>query len=108
VPSLHDLVKNPEHKQMLDFVALSERVGLGFYVQSQVPKDRTTALRAAFEATMKDPDFLAEARKKKAPVNPVSGAEIAKIIEEGYRIPPAVLEKMKVMVGLGGKAKKSR
>lgn len=105
VPSLHDLVADPEHKQMLDFVALSERVGLGFYVQQQVPKERMAALRTAFEATMKDPEFLADAKKKNAPVNPVAGDEIAKIIEDGYRIPPDVLQKMKVMVGLAGAGK---
>ncbi len=103
VPSLHDLVKNPEHIQMLDFVALSERVGLGFYVQDQVPKDRTAALRKAFEATMKDPAFLAEAKAKNAPVNPIPAAELAAIVKQGYRIPPDVLQKMKVMVGLDRK-----
>ena len=105
VPSLHDLVKDPEHNQMLDFVALSERVGLGFYVQSQAPKDRTAALRKAFEATMADPAFLAEAKSKNAPVNPVSAAELAAIVKRGYRIPPDVLQKMKVMVGLDKKKK---
>lgn len=106
VPSLHDLVKNPEHRQMIDFLTLSERVGLGFWVAPQVPKDRYHALRAAFAATMKDPAFLAEAKSRNAPVNPVSGEEVAGIVKRGYAIPPATVKKMKAMIGLGSKKRK--
>ena len=105
VPSLTDLVKDPVHRQMLDFTMLSERVGLGFWTQAQVQKDRFLALKTAFEDTMKDPAFLAEAKSRNAGVNPVSGPELAEIVNKGYQIPPDVLEKMKVMVGLSGKNK---
>jgi len=105
VPSLLDMVTNPEHRQMLDFTMLSERVGLAFWIQSQVRKNRFLALRAAFEATMKDPAFLAEAKDRNAPVNPVSGPALAEIVNKGYQIPPPVLEKMKAMAGLSGKSK---
>lgn len=105
VPSLTDLVTDPEHRQMLDFTMLSERIGLAFWTQSQVQKDRFLALRSAFEATMKDPAFLAEAKSRNAPVNAVKGPALAEIVDKGYRIPAPVLEKMKVMVGLSGKNK---
>jgi tripartite-type tricarboxylate transporter receptor subunit TctC len=105
VPSITDLVTNPEHRQMLEFTMLSERIGLAFWTQSQVQKDRFLALRTAFDATMKDPAFLAEASKRNAPVNPVRGPALAEIVRKGYQIPPAVLKKMKTMVGLSGKNK---
>lgn len=108
VPSLRDLIKNPEHRQMIDFLTLSERVGLAFYLAPQVPKDRFHALRAAFAATMKDPAFLAEAKKRNAPVDAVSGEELTRIVNQGYTIAPATLEKMKAMIGLGGKGKKRK
>jgi len=106
VPSLHSLVTDPEHRRMLDFMAISERVGLGFWVAAQVPKDRFLALRAAFDATMKDPAFIAEAKKRKAPIDPVAGAELAKVVEQGYRISPETVAKLKAMVGLAGKKRK--
>ncbi len=105
VPSLRSLVKNPEHRQMLDFMGISERVGLAFWVAQQVPNDRFKALRAAFAATMKDPAFIAEAKKRNAPIDPRSGEEVTRIVKAGYKIPPAVVNKMKAMVGLGGKRK---
>ena len=105
VPSLRDLVKTDEHRQMIDFLTLSERVGLAFYLAPGVPRDRFHALRTAFAATMKDPAFLAEAKKRNAPVDFVSGEKIAAIVNKGYTIAPATLNKMKAMIGLGGKGK---
>ncbi len=103
IPSLRSLVKNAEHRQMLDFMGISERVGLAFWVARQVPKARASALRAAFAATMKDPAFIAEAKQRNAPIDPRTGAQVAKIVKAGYNIPPAVVARMKAMVGLGGK-----
>ena len=49
-----------------------------------VPKDRTEALRAAFIATMKDNDFLADAARSRLDVAPVPGADIEKLLQEVY------------------------
>ncbi len=46
-----------------------------------VPADRVSAMRRAFDATMKDPGFLAEAEKLKIEVDPLSGEEVAKLVE---------------------------
>jgi tripartite-type tricarboxylate transporter receptor subunit TctC len=105
VPSARDLASSPEHKQMFDFMSLSERVGLAFYLPPGSPRDRMEALRKSFMATMKDPDFLAAAKKRNAPINPVSGAEIAGIVSAGYKVPPEVLRNLKTMVGFGKKKK---
>jgi tripartite-type tricarboxylate transporter receptor subunit TctC len=103
VPSLRTLLKTDTHRQMIDFLSLSERVGLAFWVAPQVPRDRFHALRTAFAATMADPGFLAEAASRNAPVHAVSGQEVAKVVKNGYRIPPEVVKTMKAMIGLGGK-----
>jgi tripartite-type tricarboxylate transporter receptor subunit TctC len=108
IPSLSSLVKNPEHRQMLDFMGISERVGLAFWMAQQVPKDRFRALRTAFAATMKDPAFIAEAKKRNAPIDTRTGQQVTRIVNAGYNIPPAVAAKMKAMVGLGGAGKKKR
>ena len=57
-----------------------------------LPPDRAAALRAAFDATMQDPEFLAEAKARGQEVNPVSGAEIDKLLAELYATPKDVVE----------------
>ena len=57
-----------------------------------IPPERLKALRAAFDATMKDPDFLAEAQRQDLEVRPVSGTEAAALINEIYASPPAVVK----------------
>jgi tripartite-type tricarboxylate transporter receptor subunit TctC len=58
-----------------------------------IPEDRRKALVAAFEATMKDPEFLADAQKMQADVNPVTAAEIEKLLAEIYATPKDVVAK---------------
>ena len=74
VPSMVDLVSSEEGKKMVRFIEVSELIGMGFWVAPGVPKDRVAALRSSFMATMKDPAFLADAKKRRAPVAPIAGA----------------------------------
>ena len=53
---------SPEHKQMFEIVFTDQVMGRPFVVPPGVPADRVAALRAAFDATMKDATFLAEAK----------------------------------------------
>ena len=57
-----------------------------------IPPERLAALRAAFDATMKDPVFLAEAQHQDLEVRPVSGTEAAALINEIYASPPGVVK----------------
>jgi tripartite-type tricarboxylate transporter receptor subunit TctC len=58
-----------------------------------IPEDRRKALVAAFDATMKDPDFLADAANMQADVNPVTAAEIEKLLAEIYATPKDIVAK---------------
>ena len=55
-----------------------------------VPADRLEVVRAAFNATMKDPEFLAEAEKLRIEVNPVSAAELEAVVGRVLKTPPAL------------------
>ena len=57
-----------------------------------VPAERVAELRAAFNAMMKDPQLLAEAATQGLDVDPVSGAEIAALVDRLYGTPPDVLD----------------
>ncbi|HWP57755.1 MAG TPA: tripartite tricarboxylate transporter substrate-binding protein [Candidatus Acidoferrales bacterium] len=59
------------------------------------PKDRVEILRGAFMATMKDPEFLADAAKAKLDINPLGGAELEKNVREVFNLDPSLLPKAK-------------
>jgi tripartite-type tricarboxylate transporter receptor subunit TctC len=91
VPHLRDLMKTPEQKQMMKFLEIPEHVGIGMYLPPGVPKDRVAALRTSFVATMKDKKFLEDAKSKRAPVEPISGEGIQKLVDEALNTPEPVL-----------------
>ena len=95
VPRFGDLVKDPEGKKMVQFLQVSNSVGIAYWVHPQVPADRIAALRAAFDATMKDPRFLDAAKKAHAGVDPVSAGKLHKIVTEGLDVSPTLVAHMK-------------
>jgi tripartite-type tricarboxylate transporter receptor subunit TctC len=91
VPTINDFA-NDHQKQVLRLVTSRQVMGRPFAAPPGVPEDRKQALRAAFEATLKDPAFLDEANKLKLEVNPVSGADVDKLLGELYRTPKDIVE----------------
>jgi len=63
-----------------------------------IPADRAKALRDAFDATMKDPEFVAEAKLRGQEVNPVSGAALDKLLAELYATPKDVIAETKAAI----------
>jgi len=59
------------------------------------PKERVEILRKAFMETMKDTEFLAEAKKANLDINPLDGAELEKNVKEVFNLEPALLPKAK-------------
>jgi tripartite-type tricarboxylate transporter receptor subunit TctC len=93
VPLVLDMAKTEEQRQILKLILTSQETARPFAAPPGVPADRTAALRAAFDATMKDPEFLAEARKLNLDVNPLSGTAITSLLTELYAMPKGVIEK---------------
>jgi tripartite-type tricarboxylate transporter receptor subunit TctC len=91
VPTINDFA-DEHQKQVLRLVTSRQVMGRPFAAPPGVPEDRKQALRAAFEATLKDPAFLDEANKLKLEVNPVSGADLDKLLGELYRAPKDIVE----------------
>ncbi len=99
VPRFDDLLKSKTHKQMLAFMSASPRIGMGFWLAPGVPHDKVSALRKAFMATMKDPAFLADAKKRRAPVQPISGEKLQKIVADAYTVPDNVIAELSSLLG---------
>ena len=98
VPTTIELASDPDHKRMFEIVFTDQVMGRPFVMAPGVPADRVAALRTAFDATMKDAEFLAEAKKQRMEIDPVSGAEINALLERVYTAPPAVIERIRQLV----------
>ena len=95
VPLVGALATSEEQRQILRLHLAGQSFGRPFFTSPGVPEERKAALRAAFDATMKDPDFIAETNKVKLEVSPTSGAEIDRLLEQVYATPKEVIEKAK-------------
>ena len=98
VPLALDLAKTDEQRQILKLFLTSQETARPFAAPPGTPADRAAALRTAFDTTMKDPEFLAEARRLNLDVNPLAGKTIDDLLAELYATPKSVLEKAALAV----------
>ena len=98
VPLLKDLGKTPEQTEILNYVTKSFMTGFPFAVAQGVPADRVKALRAAFDATMKDKAFLRDTKRARIQVDPTDGIALQKLITEIVDIKPALREKVRAAI----------
>jgi len=80
VPTIFELVESPIERQAINFLIAAEAIGRPVVAPPGVPADRTEALRKAFVDTMKDPEFLAFAKKANMEIDVVTGEQAAKIV----------------------------
>jgi tripartite-type tricarboxylate transporter receptor subunit TctC len=100
VPFAGDLAPNQEARDVLNILMAADALGRPFVVSKQIPADRLAALRAAFDATMKDAQFLAETRKMELPVEgPIGGPEAEQIVGSIYAASPALVARAQAIVG---------
>ena len=95
VPTVVELARNDEERAILRAVMSASEVGTAYFTTAGVPADRVAALRRAFDATMKDPEFLADAERTKITVNPMSGEDLEKLVAEIADLKPELLEKVR-------------
>jgi tripartite-type tricarboxylate transporter receptor subunit TctC len=95
VPTAVDLARNDEERAILAAIMNAAEVGTAFFTTPGVPGDRLTALRRAFDATMTDADFLADAEKTRLGVSPLAGEELQKLVAEVSNLSPALLDKVR-------------
>jgi tripartite-type tricarboxylate transporter receptor subunit TctC len=93
VPSALDLAKTDEQRQLLKLILASQEMARPFAAPPGLPADRKAALLAAFDDTMKDDNFLAEAKKEALDINPVSAKEVDSLMAEVYATPKAITDK---------------
>jgi tripartite-type tricarboxylate transporter receptor subunit TctC len=93
VPLIMDLAKTEEQREIFKLIFSRQVMGRPFLAPPGIPADRLAALRKAFDDTMADKDFIAEAAQNKIEINPVSGEQIQALVKEGYQTPQDVVKK---------------
>ena len=81
-PSVEELARTPDDRLAIELVVSGTQLGRPLATTPDVPADRLAALRAAFRATMKDPEFRKTRRRRNFEVNPIYGEEMQKIVEK--------------------------
>ena len=98
VPKIMDLTSDPEKQKILKVFVATHDFARPFAAPPGIPEDRKAALIAAFDATMKDPAFLAEARQRDMEVEPVGARALTDMLTEIYATPKDVLSKAAVAI----------
>jgi tripartite-type tricarboxylate transporter receptor subunit TctC len=96
VPLIIDQPVKSEDKPLLQFMAQASTVGRPFATTPGVPAERVAALRAAFQATLKDPEFIAAAKNENMEINPMNGDKMQEIIFGLLSSPKEVRDRVKV------------
>jgi tripartite-type tricarboxylate transporter receptor subunit TctC len=94
VPTAIELARNDEERQVLRAIMSASEIGTAFFTSPGVPPDRLVALRRAFDATMKDPAFLADAAKINFSVGPMRGEDVQALVAGMEKLPSALIEKI--------------
>jgi len=93
-PSVEDAARTPQERQLIELVVSGTQLGRPFATNA-APADRVAVLRSAFAATMKDPEFLAEAKALGFEVDPVLGEKMQQVVEKVLATPKDVATKAK-------------
>jgi tripartite-type tricarboxylate transporter receptor subunit TctC len=95
VPLVKEYVQDEDDKRALDVIFTSTVLARPYIAPPHIPADRAKALRDAFMATMRDPEFIAETQKLQLTIDPTSGEEMERIVRDAYALPDNLIEKVR-------------
>ena len=98
VPLFTDLAPNEEDRQALELLLAPTAIARPFFLPPEVPKARADILRTAFVETMKDPEYLADAKREGISARGLSGAEMQSLVDRLYHMPPSVIARARALV----------
>jgi tripartite-type tricarboxylate transporter receptor subunit TctC len=101
VPHIYDFAKSEDDKKVMHLIYGTHALGRPLVAPPNLPAERTRALRDAFTATMKDPEFLAEAQKLQMPIEPSTGEETEKMVNQFASYPRAIYERAQKILEAG-------
>lgn len=103
IPNAYDLVRGEEDRQLFRLIFGPWSYGRPVFLPPGTAPDRVAALRAAFAAVVKDPAFLADARKINMEIQPTTADAIAPLVDELLRTPAPVVARAQKVLGVAGR-----
>jgi tripartite-type tricarboxylate transporter receptor subunit TctC len=101
-PLVLDAAPSAEARQAAQLFLSRASVGRPFAAPPGTPVDRVAALRAGFDAVMKNSEFITESEKNDLHVSPISPDEITTVVAEAYKAPPAIIDLVRKGLGRAG------
>ncbi len=98
VPFIRDFARNEEERQAIKLLYAGQGLGRPFIAPPDLVTGRLAILRKAFDETMKDAEFLAEAKKLRLDVEPRTGAELEALVKELYGAPKELMRRLSDLV----------
>jgi tripartite-type tricarboxylate transporter receptor subunit TctC len=96
VPQIKDWARNDTERQILEIMRVRGEITRPFMAPPGIPADRLDLLRNAFDATLRDPAFLADMERQQLEIErPLSGKDLAVVVERVARTPPAVAQQLR-------------
>jgi tripartite-type tricarboxylate transporter receptor subunit TctC len=93
VPVIVDLVRSPDDRKAIELLSFQQEMGRPFLMPPGTPKDLVALMRRAFDDTVKDPAFLADAQRALMEVEPMTGEAMARTIREAFASPKPILQR---------------
>jgi tripartite-type tricarboxylate transporter receptor subunit TctC len=96
VPLAISYAKSDDARQLIEAgVTIPAITNRPYVVPPNTPKERVQVLRTAFNATMKDPEFVADAKKSRIDLEPIDGEEVQKMVGGMFKLSPAMVAKLR-------------
>ena len=95
---MNDLARTPQDRQAIEFLYAGAGIGRPFIAPPGMPADRMKMMQDAFMATMKDADFLADAKKQKLDVDPEDGEHLTAYVKKIYATPNPIMDKIAELI----------
>ena len=93
VPLAIEMLKDPVERKVFELVVLPQEFGRPFIAPPGVPADRAAAMIKAFSETLADPAFIADAAKIRLSLDPLTGEEIMRLLDEAHAAPKDVIDR---------------
>jgi len=98
VPFVVDLAQKPEDKQAIEFLYAGQGIGRPYIAPPGLPPQTLKMLRDAFDATMTDPDFVAEVGLRRLSMDPEDGAQLEALVKKTYATPKPIIDRIAKLI----------
>jgi tripartite-type tricarboxylate transporter receptor subunit TctC len=98
VPLLREFARTTQERQVLDFMSLAVAIGRPIATTPGAPAERVAALRKAFDETLRDPAFIADAQRQRLEIRAMAGGELADLVRRVIETPAELRERVKLAI----------